>query len=249
MNVLVKAEFRKLLSTQVWFWLLLASIAITVLGVVGQIAGASDFDLQTHVRDVFVSANSAYIALFVLGVLAVTTEFRYQTITPTVLGTPSRWRIVGAKAITYGIAGLGYAAVCLVIELAIAVPWLSSRNIQYSLGDQISALAAVVAVVVLMSMVGLGAGALLKNQIVAVSVGLITLLILEHLILLIPGVRHAWPFLPGGAITALLASSHDSRDVSSVHLLPIWGGAVVLVVWAAVMAGLGAGLTMNRDIT
>ena len=101
MTVLVRAEFRKLLSTQVWFWLLLASVAITVLGVVGTIAGtSSDFDLQLHVRDVFVSANSAYIALFVLGVLAVTTEFRYQTITPTVLGTPSRWLIVGAKAIT-----------------------------------------------------------------------------------------------------------------------------------------------------
>ena len=139
--------------------------------------------------------------------------------------------------------------VCLVVELAIALPWLSARGIQYTVGDQLGALFAVVAVVVLMSLVGLGAGALLKNQIVAVSVGLITILILEHLILLIPVVRHVWPFLPGGAITALLSGPHDDHTVSSVHLLPVWGGVVVLVVWAAVMAGFGAGVTMNRDIT
>ena len=40
----------------------------------------------------FASSSTAYVVVFVLGVLAVTTEFRYQTITPTVLQTPSRGR-------------------------------------------------------------------------------------------------------------------------------------------------------------
>ena len=247
---LVRAEFRKLGTTQVWFWLLLASIAITVLAVVGQIAGThDDADLQAHLRDVLVSAHIAYVAVFVLGGLAVTTEFRYQTITPTVLGTPSRATIVAAKAVAYAIAGVGYALVCLGVELAVALPWLSGRGIHVSLLDQSGAIAAVFGVVWLMALVGLGAGALLKNQIVAVSVGLIVLLILQNLLLPIPGVRHVYPFLPGGAITAMITRRTGERVVNNVHLLSVAGGAVTLIIWALAMAVIGAGYTMNRDIT
>ena len=35
MTGLVKAEFRKLLTTQVWFWMLVVAMSLTVLGVVG----------------------------------------------------------------------------------------------------------------------------------------------------------------------------------------------------------------------
>jgi ABC-2 type transport system permease protein len=247
---LVRAEFLKLRTTQVWFWLLLASIAITVLGVVGQIAGTGNaLELQAHTRDVFVSANSAYIAVFVLGILAVTTEFRYQTITASVLATPSRWALVTAKLIAYALTGIVYALICLVVELAIAVPWLSARHIQMQFADQWGAIAAVFGVVGLMALVGMGAGALIKNQIVAVAVGLIVLLILENLILVIPGVKHAYPYLPGGAINAMTARRTGNRSLNGVHLLPIWGGAVVLFAWASVMSIFGAGVTMNRDIT
>ena len=117
------------------------------------------------------------------------------------------------------------------------------------IGDCTMAMA-VIGVVALMGLVGLGAGALLKNQIVAVSVGLVVVLILENLLLLIPGVRHAYPYLPGGAINAMTARQTGSdRSVGGVHLLPIWGGTVALAVWAVAMAVLGAGVTMNRDIT
>ena len=251
MTRLVRAEFLKLRSTQVWFWLLLASVAITVIGVVAQIASAKDdVLLAMRVRDVFTSANSAYIAVFVLGVLAVTTEFRYQTITPTVLGTPSRWLLVTAKMITYALTGALYGVVCVLIQLAVALPWLSARDIPVPAGDVVRALLAVFAVVTLMGLVGMGAGALMRNQIVAVSVGVIFLLVLENLFILIPGVKHVYPFLPGGAINAIVArGDRAARTVNSVELLPVWGGVVTLLVWALGMAVLGAGLTMTRDIT
>jgi hypothetical protein len=248
---LVRAEFLKLRTTQVWFWLLLASVALTVLSVVGQIAGThSDVELQVRVRDVLVSAHTAYIALFVLGVLAVTTEFRYQTITPTLLATPARWAVVAAKSVTYAVAGLGYVAVCLGVQFAIALPWLSARGITVPGGDITGAVAADVGVVVLMSLVGLGAGALMKNQIVAVSVGLVVVLVLENLLLLIPVVRHVYPYLPGGAINGLTArQTAGDRSVNGVQLLSVWASALTLFLWALVMAVAGAGITMNRDIT
>ena len=88
---LIRSELLKVRSTQVWFWLLLASLAITAASVIGNLATAgSQVHLRSQIHDIITAANSGYIAAFVLGVLSVTTEFRYQTITPTVLATPSR---------------------------------------------------------------------------------------------------------------------------------------------------------------
>jgi ABC-2 type transport system permease protein len=247
---LIRAEVRKLVTTQVWFWLLLASLALTAVGVIAQIAGtSSDYELARNVHDVFSSANSAYIAVFVLGVLAVTTEFRYQTITPTVLATPSRWRLIIAKLITYAVVGVVFALACVAVQLAIAVPWLSARNVDYSLGNEKGALLAVFTVVSLFALVGMGAGALLRNQIVAVSVGLLFILVLENLVVAIPVVKNIYPFLPAGGVNSISTRVDGDRYINGVHLLPVAGGVVVLLVWGLGMAVLGAGLTMSRDIS
>jgi ABC-2 type transport system permease protein len=250
---LIRAEFRKLLTTQVWFWMLLTSVALTTLGVVGQIAGTKlDSELQLHVHDVLISAAAAftYVPLFVLGVLAVTTEYRYQTITPTVLATPSRSTLITAKLITYLLLGAAYALICLVVEVAIALPWLSSRHITVTLSDQKGALLSVFVVLALFALVGLGVGALLKNQMVAVSVGVIFILILDRLLLLIPGVKYVYPYMLSGAVGDIVEQANSENCViNNVHLLSPAGGVTVLVVWALLTAVVGAGITMTRDIT
>lgn len=249
MTNLVRAEFRKLFTTQVWFWLLLASLAITAISVIGQIASSQNFELRNDNWSLFTAANSAYIAVFVLGVLSITTEFRYQTITPTLLVTPSRWRLVGAKLITYTLVGILYALLCVVVQFAIALPWLSARNVHIDIGTALRAGLTAFAVVALFALVGLGAGALLKNQIVGVTVGLIFILVLSNVIVAIPGVKHIYPYLPTGATDAIVTQSSADRTRNGVELLPIWGGLLVLVVWGLGMAVLGAGLTMQRDVT
>ena len=250
---LVRSEYRKLVSTQVWFWMLLTSMGLTALGVVGAILGPkSNFELQQQVRDVLTASTAAftYVPLFVLGVLAVTTEYRYQTITPTVLATPSRWAIVAAKLITYTIVGAFYALVCLILELAVALPWLSAKNITVSLSDNKGALFSAFLVLVLFALVGIGIGALIRNQIVAVSVGVIFILILDRLVLIIPGVKYIYPYLLSGAVAAIADRSGSAdRVINDVHVLGPLGGVIVLLVWGLVAAVVGAGWTMNRDIT
>jgi ABC-2 type transport system permease protein len=249
MTGLLRAEFRKLLTTQVWFWLLLASVAIAVIGVVVPIASNDNAYVSRHVYDVLGAGNAGYIAVFVLGVLGVTTEFRYQTITPTVLITPSRWALITAKLIAFAIVGVVYAVICAVIGLAIALPWLSARSIDLDFGSNGGAILAAVGAVALFALVGLGAGALMKNQIVAVTVGLLFLLLIDNIIVGIPGVKVIYPFLPTGLLSSMTTAPSADRYVNNVHLLPIWGGVAGLVVWGLGMAVLGAGLTMNRDIT
>lgn len=247
---LIRAEFLKLRTTQVWFWMLLASVAITALVVVGQLAPSGEVRSVNDVPNVFTSSHTAYIAVFVLGVLGVITEFRYQTITPTVLATPSRWRLITAKMITYALVGALYALVCVIVQVAMAMPWLSAKGIHVSLtSDHIPrALVGVFVVVALFGIVGLGAGALMRNQIVAVTVGVIFLLVLQNILAVIPGVKHAFPYTPGGAVAAIVTITGE-RSAEGVTLLSATGGVIVLLAWAFIPAVLGAGITMNRDIT
>jgi hypothetical protein len=251
MTRLIRAELLKLRSTQVWFWLLLASIALATLGVIGGLAPHDGVHDVHDIAGVLASATSSDIAVFVLGALAVTTEFRYQTITPTVLVTPSRWALVGAKMVTYALVGAIYALICLVVEIAISAPWVSAKgfHVSFTSGPILHVLIGAFVVVTLHGVIGLGAGALLKNQIVAVTIGLLFLLVLENLVLAIPKVKYAFPYTPNGAAQAILATDSGDRVVNNVHLLPIAGGVVVLVLWAVVPAVIGAAYTMNRDIT
>lgn len=247
---LIKAEFLKVRTTQVWFWLLLATIAVSGLLVVAQIAPHDGVRTAADVPDLFASSSTAYVVVFVLGVLGVTTEFRYQTITPTVLLTPSRWAIVTAKMITYAILGIIYAAVAVAVQLIIAVPWLNAKNVSVDFGDPHvrHAIIGVFAVVALFGIVGLGVGALLRNQIVAVVVGIIFLLVLENVLVAIPVVKHAWPYMPGIAASAILHTGGEN-SANGVSMLSTTGGVIVLLLWAFIPAIVGAAFSMNRDIT
>jgi ABC-2 type transport system permease protein len=245
---LVRAELLKLRTTQVWFWLLLATVAVAVLFVVAPIASDS-VHTPDDVAQLFTLSSTCYVFVFVLGVLGVTSEFRHKTITPTVLQTPSRWALVTAKMITYAVVGVVYAAVALAVQLVVAVPWLGARGVSvpFSDGGVQHALIGVFGVVALFGIVGLGVGALLRNQIVAVVVGIVFLLLLQNIIDAIPKVKDVYPYLPGGATAAILHTSGDDT-VNGVHLLPTWGGVLMLVLWALVPAVVGASVSMTRDI-
>jgi hypothetical protein len=128
--------------------------------------------------------------------------------------------------------------------LIIALPWLSAKHIHVSLSEQAGALLAVFAVLALFALVGLGTGALLKNQIVAVTVGVIFMLAITPLLLIIPGVKYVYPYLPAGAVSSIVTdpNDHANRVVNGVHLIAPGAGVAVLVAWALVLAVLAAGL-------
>jgi ABC-2 type transport system permease protein len=250
---LIRAEFLKLRTTQVWFWLLLGTIAVGALIAVASIAPSDGIRSEQQVPDVFAgfASSPGYILVFVLGVLGVTTEFRYQTITPTVLQTPNRWAIVTAKMVTYTVTGAVYALFALLAEAAVGMPWLSARNLPVHLSESHvqHAIVATFGVIALYGIIGLGVGALLRNQIVAVVVGIVFLLVLENILLAIPVVKHAWPYTPEGAKAAILYTNGDNSPVDGVTLLGTWTGVLVLLLWSFVPAVIGAAISMNRDIT
>jgi hypothetical protein len=251
---LVKSEIRKVRSTQVWIWMVVPAVALTALATIGTVYGSiSDHrQLGEPIRyyDIFTQSSGAAIALLVIGILGLTTEFRHQTITPTLLATPNRRSMIVGKAVSYVIFALFYAVMCVIVNFAIAISWLSAKKIPIDLGHGVTGgvIKAFISLI-LTALFGLGLGALIKNQAASMVVGILYFAVINGLLSVVPWVRKGYPYTPGGAITAFTSNGHVQGTPSDVHLLnPIVGGLLFLA-WALVLLAAGGYLSLNRDIS
>src|SRR5262245_26727790 len=251
---LIAAELVKLVSTRLWLWLLLASMALTALYVSLTIAfsdapDTSVLPLSTPAgqRMLFALAASGPSALVaVLGAIGLTGEYRHRTATATFLATPHRDRIVRAKLVTYALAGVGYALACTAIAAAISLPWLAHRHIHVPItGHGIPAtLAGVLAAVTIYAVLGVGLGALLRNQVATVVALLVYLFVAEPIVTRIPALASWTIYLPGPAEQALTHLAQRDRD-----LLAPWQGGLIFAAYAAGLAVAGTLLTSRKDVT
>src|SRR3954453_16830010 len=184
MKRLIKAELLKLRTTRA-FWVYVAAIlAFIPLSVALAITVADDQNpLTSHegIRTVFSAASSGGIRALLLGITMSAGEFRHNTVTPTFLVTPDRRRVMAAKFISGGILGLVLAVVSAVITVAVALPWLHARNIDVDLFSpdvRLPLLGAVIAMA-LGVIFGIGIGAVITNQTVAITVIVVWTSIIE----------------------------------------------------------------------
>lgn len=241
MSALVSAEFLKLRTTRTAYGFL-AAIVLLTLGVVA--ANSANVDLRTK-EDLVEALSGAGIAaalLLVLGIVATTGEHRHGTITSSLLASPDRRRLIGAKVLAYLVTGalLGLAAV--LATLAVALPWLSARDAPLDLldaGDYLGLFAKGVAVSALSGAIGVGIGAIVRNQVAAVVGTLIYLFVLEPVIGVISS--HVAAYTIGGSQSALTAAPVDDA------LAPLAAG-FVLAAWALALALVGAALEERRDV-
>jgi ABC-type transport system involved in multi-copper enzyme maturation permease subunit len=190
-------------------------------------------------------------ALFagLLGALSVTAELRNGTIRPTFLATPRRSRVIAAKVVAAALAGIlvGIAAEALTIGLGVAV--LAARGIPIRLdgGDYAQLVLGGTAAAAFWAPLGLGLGALLRNQ-VATIVGLCAwLLFVENLLIgQLPGLGR---YLPGAVGAAIGGGSTITGEVpTNPALLAPALGALLLVAYAATATAAGMAVTDRHDV-
>jgi FtsH-binding integral membrane protein len=77
---LLKSEVLKIRSTQVWVWMLLLVVALTTLFTLGTVLSIQTGTPKEGINyfSVWTTFGTAGIALLVLGLLGLTTEFRHQ---------------------------------------------------------------------------------------------------------------------------------------------------------------------------
>lgn len=251
---LVRGEFAKLLSTRLWLWLLLATMALTALFASLNIAFNDDPDtlappLATAAgqRLLFgTAAGGAQTLVAVLAAIGITSEYRHRTVTTTFLATPHRARVVLAKLITYALVGAAYGIAGLAVVTAIAWPWLSARGIDPTLaGNGIpTTLAGVIAAVAVFAVLGVGLGALLRDQVAAVVGLLVYLFVAEPIVTRIPALHEWTVYLPGPSASALTQITLTDQE-----FLQPWQGGVVLALYGLAVAATGLWRTTRIDLT
>ncbi|MFD8497658.1 ABC transporter permease [Amycolatopsis sp. NPDC059657] len=293
MGNLIKAEFRKTLTLNTW-WVLLIPLVITALGfswvwglmvnnladyltegTAGQISREVGVDadrLPVGLLSIAHGINIAQIIPALFGVFALAGEYRSKTITTTFLTAPNRLAALSAKMITYVVWGVLYGFVAFGVSAIGAVISVDSQRLPTT-GQWLGALGATVLASVLVTLFGIGFGAVLNKVTLAVVLLLVWFLVVENVL-----VAFAWNWttlpgaiLPNGTANGIVGGvAAEAFKINALNLgeaeervgqyfvqltagapgvISWWASALVFAGWTALFFGFGWASNQKRDIT
>ncbi|MFE1766798.1 hypothetical protein ACFW81_21620 [Streptomyces angustmyceticus] len=212
MKVQLGSELMKITSTKLW-WLLLAAMALLATGFTAFIAFAALYAPRSplHLNSpdaIAVLYNMpvaiAYVFPLAFGVVTVTREYNTRTIVHTFLGEPRKHVVYGAKFLASLCVAFVYGIVSVGLSAAVTAAMLSAQGTDPHLNDPkvITAMLGSVVVLTLWGPIGVGIGAFLRNQVVAIVGVLLVTRFIEPLVRLgaaRAGHAQFGSYLPGGA--------------------------------------------------
>lgn len=262
MTALIRSELRKITSTRLWWGLLLGGVLFTALSAVAFAAFAGTepgpgqpaspgLDTPEAIRQVYATSvfGGMYIFAMILGIAGMTGEYRYQTITPTFLVTPRRAHVVVAKLVVHLLVGAVFALAGLVAAVVAGATTITIRGEDLGFGAEglYSSIGLAILAVALWTLLGIGIGTLIRNQVVAIVLAVFLTFLVEPILtfaLSAADLDVVTKWLPVTASNAM-----TSPATTMVDYLDWWAGALVLTGYAAVLAGLGVLLSVRRDVT
>ena len=249
MTQLIRAELLKVRSIRTFWWTVAATLAFVPVSIALAVAsagsnGKAGLETTEGFRNVLAAASSGGVLVLIIGIVMVAGEFRFNTVTSTFLVTPDRTRVVSAKLAASAILGVAIGILASALTLVISLPWLSSRHVDLAAHGSDIALVLLggIGATAIGGPVGVGIGAMLTNQTLAVTATLIWVLLVEQLLAAFsPGVAR---WFPGGAASAMSGVSPASGSA-----LPLWAGALVFAGYGLVFSAVGSRFLRWRDIT
>lgn len=264
----VRSELRKYFTTRMWWGMAIAFVAAAALFSAlyafmfssDDAAGApSQFDLNTAsgVTTVYTAGvQIGYLLTLTVGVMVIGSEYRHKLATATFLATPRRWAVVAAKIVALTVISCFYGLLSLATAVAVGAGIMSSKGFDPRLGDGyvLRSLALSLLVLVVWSLIGLGIGVLIRNQVAALLIAVGFAWIIEPIAALGLGfAKWEWAkglakYFPSSASQSVLGGAQMQDPGTAAQVLSWQAGALTLVAYAAVMALLGLALTTRRDI-
>lgn len=247
---LVRAEWTKLFTTKVWLGLLLGAVVL-VIGfsiLFTSFAGNAESGIPAvgtplYEQLALATGANANILFLILGIIGMTQEYRHRTATPTFLTTPRRYQVVAAKLIAYALVSVLFALVVVAVNYVVVAIHAGARGAAPSLNaENVEVLGSSALALVIYAVIGVGLGALLRNQVGAIVGGLVYLFVVEPVIRSIPATSGAYKWMPGGGLEALTATFEGPE------LLGAWQGALLLLGYGLLAALLGTLLAVRRDV-
>ena len=245
MRAQLRSEFAKLRSTRTILGLSAAMLGLVLLVTLLHAFSLSTTDLASRSGQVRVLVEGGELvgALFagLLGAMSLTGEFRHGTIRPTFLVTPRRGRVIAAKTVASTLTGFVLGLMATALAAAAGTLALAARGVTVQLdsGNYVVLLVGGAAAASLWAVIGLGLGAIVRNQVAAI-VGLCEwLLFIEDLLVdSLPGVSRYAPGVLGRAITG--------QHTGTLHTPAL--AALLLVLYAAAAAAAGWPAITRRDV-
>ena len=178
MSALLRAELLKLRTTRTFVALVGVTLALSLLVVV-LTAVLSKEVAPGDAQDLF-SADATGLFIMLLGVIGMAGEWRHRTITGTILAAPDRLRLMSAKMLAYAAAGVVLSLIVTVTIMLVGTIILSSRGFDaVAFSDLLDVLWRNLLVAALVGALGVGIGALVRNQVVAIIAVLVLGFVIE----------------------------------------------------------------------
>ncbi len=248
MRAALRAELFKQRSTRTGLGLFGAMLALVLFVVLlhGFGVPAKNFDSTADQLTVLFGWGEVLGALFaaLLGAMSITGEIRHGTIRPTFLITPRRGRVVAAKVWASMLIGTGFGLVAGAVAAGVGTAALRARGIDVRLdeGDYALLVAGGAAATALWAAIGVGVGAVVRNQVPALIGICAWLLFVENLLVGdIAGVGDVGRLLPSAAGKAISGQDPGTLLAPTV-------GLVLLALYAATVAVAGSLATSRRDV-
>lgn len=276
MGRLISAEYLKVFTTKLWWSLLIPAALLSLIFTWGGAAIGALGSVKEEVGDALPLAlpafaqgiNFATVFALILGGTAVTGEIRHKTVTTSYLTGSSRGAVLAAKLFVYMTMGALYGVVCM---LAATLGGLFGGNLpDMSAWFELAGVGVIA--MIMWTLLGVGVGALLANQ-VGTIVGLVVYVLVVEPILAVVlrgnDLESIPPYLlntSGGNFVndlsidlfakTLPSGNQDFRDAVDefrdfFHLgaTPWWGSGLIFAGWAVVLGMVGWLVARRRDIT
>jgi ABC-type transport system involved in multi-copper enzyme maturation permease subunit len=179
-----------------------------------------------------------------LGVMSITSEIRHGTIRPTFLVTPQRNRVLSAKVLVSMFFGAAFGLIATALAVGAGSAALAARGIESQLNVGAYALFLVggTAAGALWAAIGVGLGAVVRNQ-VPTLIGICAWLLFVEGLLVgdVAGVGDVGRFAPGAAAAAISGQDPDKLLAPAV-------GLALLVLYTAAAAIAGSIAIARRDV-
>jgi ABC-2 type transport system permease protein len=239
----IRAELLKIRSTRTTIGLALGMIALILLFALlsGLLTKAAHLTSSQDQLGLLAFGSFASVFSALAGLMLITSEYRYGTIRPTFLFSPRRSQVLAAKLAAGLLAGLAFGIAGEALGFGIGYAIFDARGIPYAPGTGQTALVlgGTVAASALWGAIGVGLGAIVRNQVGAIVALLAWGFVIENLLFaFVPSVGR---FAPGNAENGLFG-------LTGKHLLGTAAGAATLIVWTAALAAVGATLAARRDV-
>lgn len=263
-----RSEVTKQFSTSMW-WIL----AIVLVAYVGSSAGGiaalvgmqqsgalGDTEALPLTGDVTgllysFASSLGYVFALLVGALMTTGEIRHKTLTPTFLAVPKRGRVLVAKVVVGMFIGLLYGVIALISTVGPVALILALFGEDTALGeaDTWAMFGRILLALVLWTIIGVGLGALVRNQIAAVVGILVFTQFIEPILRMaasfIEGLGDIADYLPGAASDTLVGASFlDLASAPGATTPEWWVGGITLAVYAVVFLLLGWLTSWRRDV-